>query len=372
MLHNDTPSVAEFSRLKHVRADACVSIYLKTTPITREIEASRINFGNLVKEALRQLEASRLEKRRIWRLQEQFEDLLADDEFWSYQAHSLAIFSTPELMRTYRLANRLTDMVEVSDRFHLKPLLRAITFPHSAYVVAISENSVRLIEVSPDLPAAEIKVANLPKDAASAVGKSTINDRSASRRIQGSEGQKVRLGQYIRKVDVALRPVLIHADAPIVLAATLPVESLFRALSALPVLPQTIAESPDNLSAADMARAARPILDAHYNSQIEEFHRLFDRRAGQNRATTDISDTARAATFGGVDSLLVDIDAVVDGFIDEESGAVTFDVKGDAINYGVVDEIARRALSSGARVLSVRQEDIPDQKPLAAILRYPL
>ena len=40
--------------------------------------------------------------------------------------------------------------------------------------------------------------------------------------------------------------------------------------------------------------------------------------------------------------------------------------------YGIVDEIARRALLTGARVLGVRQNDIPNGAPLAATLRYPV
>ena len=35
------------------------------------------------------------------------------------------MFATPDALRTFRLPNRLTTVVEVSDRYHLKPLLRA-------------------------------------------------------------------------------------------------------------------------------------------------------------------------------------------------------------------------------------------------------
>ena len=38
--------------------------------------------------------------------------------------------------------------------------------------------------------------------------------------------------------------------------------------------------------------------------------------------------------------------------------------------YSVVDEIARRALFTGARVLGARREELPDRGPLVAILRY--
>ena len=44
----------------------------------------------------------------------------------------------------------------------------------------------------------------------------------------------------------------------------------------------------------------------------------------------------------------------------------------DAANYGVVDEIARRVLLSGGRVLALRRDDIPEHGTVAAILRYPV
>ena len=64
------------------------------------------------------------------------EALIEDDGFWAEQAHSLAIFVTPERIRTFRLPNRLSSQAEVADRFHLKPLIRSVTFPHDAYVLA--------------------------------------------------------------------------------------------------------------------------------------------------------------------------------------------------------------------------------------------
>jgi hypothetical protein len=372
MLYLDIPTIHDIGALDLVRHEVCVSIYLRTTPVTQQIGESRINLGNLLKTATGQLEAAGIDKHRIGQLQQQVTELLDDDAFWTYQAHSLVILATPDLIRTYRLANRLTDMVEVSDRFHLQPLLRAVTFPHAAHVLALSENAVRLIEVSPDLPANLVKIADLPKDAASAVGKASINDRSASGRVQGAEGQKVRLAQYIRQIDAALRPILLHSGIPTVLAATQPLEALFRAISVIPVLPQTIAGSPDRLSEAELAAAARPVLDAHYAGQIAAFHERFERAAGASRATTDLSDAARAATFGGIETIAVNIDAVVNGLIDETTGAISFDAEGNASHYGLIDEIAGRALRSGAQVLAVRQADIPGGRELAAILRHPV
>ncbi len=372
MFYVDMPSAEEIGALNLARSDASISIYLPTTPLTRETEQSRIKLGNLVKKAVGQLEATGFDKRRLALVQEQFDDLLADDEFWNHQANSLAILATPESLRTYRMANKLNDIVEVSDRFHLKPLLRAVTFPHAAHVLALSENAVRLIEVTADLPAREIHVPDLPKDLPAVVGKATTKDYSGTGHRHGAQGHSSYLARYVRKINSVLRPVLMGSDRPLILATTKPLEALFRSMSAIPALSGTISGNPEHLSEADLATAARPVLDAHYAGQIQDFHHLFEERAGQNRATTDISDAARLATFGGIDRLLVDIDSVVDGFIDDETGEVTFGTQGDAVNYGVIDEIAGRALRTSAKVMAVRKADIPGGHDLAVISRYPI
>src|SRR5690625_4601302 len=148
MLYVDIPSRSEFSDLVSMRGGACVSIYLETTPVTRDTEASRIELGNLIREAERQLKEINFDKRRLAALTSELRNLVEDGTFWITQANSLAIFATPDRLRTYRLANKLVSMVQVADRFHLKPLFRAITFTHSAFVLALSENAVRPIELN--------------------------------------------------------------------------------------------------------------------------------------------------------------------------------------------------------------------------------
>ncbi len=371
MLWVDTPTQQDLSSLNAHRADACVSIYLPTTPLTQDIEASRIAFRNQAKAAAQQLQDSGFDKRRLAALLAPLDDLAEDDEFWRFQANSLAVLATPETMRTFRLANKLTAQTEVSDRFLLKPLLRAVTFPHQAFILALSENAVRLIEMASDLPPAPVRVPDLPKDAASAVGKSTLNDRAPVGRIQGAEGQKVRFAQYARKVDAAIRPILSGTDVPLILAGTGALPSIFAGLCSLPNLQrETVATSPDRMSEAELAQSARPILDAAYARAIEDFHALYRTRLGEGRATADLAAAARAATYGAIQSLLVDIDNVIPGTIDEETGTVHLAERADANSYGVVDEIAGRALNAGGKVLAVRKSDIPGGADLAAILRY--
>lgn len=369
ILPTDVPTRAQLERLLTAREPSSVSIYLPTSPSSRG-EAERIELKNLADETSRQLHQAGVHRNDVAAIEEELADLVDDDEFWLYQARSLAVFLTPSTSVTFRLPNKLTSVVEVSDRFHLKPLMRALTFPHTAFVLALSQGGVRLLEVAPDLEPARLAVPGLPRDVASAVGKSSIRDRAPSGRIQGSEGQKTRIRQYARQIDQALRPLLNGTDLPLVLAAAEPIDSIYRSVSSYPHLVEaTIPGNPEAHSDAELAESARGVLDDLYAAELRRVQETFALRVSQRRASGDIADVARAATYGLVDTVLVDIDEVVPGHVDE-SGAVTFDDADDAVNYGVVDEIARRVWLNGGRVLAVRRDDIPDKRSVAAILRY--
>jgi release factor family 11 len=371
-LHTDIPSRSEIEVLLTVRDPSCVSIYLPTSVITQEASAARIELKNLAATALRQLEAANVDTAAVTTVRTGLEDVVDDDDFWAAQAHSLAVFASAEGVRTFRLPNRLSSYVEVADRFYVKPLLRAVTFPQAAFVLALAAGSVRLVEVTREGPSFTVAVPGMPSDAASSVGKASIADRAPVRRIQGSEGQKVRLRQFARKVDQALRGVLTGFELPLILAATEPLNSIYRSLNSYPRLTEASIEgNPEGASDERLSAAARLVLDEVYAGELSAIQELFEVRFQQSRASTDVATVARAATRGAVDALLVDIDTELPGFVDEDTGAVTFGQE-NAISYGIVDETARRTLLSGGRVLAVRSEEVPHGGPLAAILRYAL
>lgn len=373
MLHVDIPTMPEIRALVASRGDAHVSFYLPTTPETQHVEVARTQLGNMLREAEAQLEAVDTPKRTIWPITELVTDLIEDEDFWQFQATGLAVLVTPERLRSYRLPTHLTAITQVSDRFHIKPLLRSVGTPQHGFVLALAENEIRLVEVFAEMPPRILRVPDMPRDAASAVGTANVNSRSASGRIQGGEGQKVRLRQYLRQVDSALRPVLAGRSEPLILAATDPLLSLFRGINSYPGLTEAAIEtSPVRLTPGELADAARPVMDDLHRQRIANVVQLFDTRAGQGRATSDIAQAARAATLGAVDTLLVDMDRVIPGTVDDTTGAVDFAQAASAASYGVVDEVAGRVLATGGEVLAVRADDLPGDAALAAVLRYPV
>jgi hypothetical protein len=392
MLYVDIPTAADISALATARGDACVSIYLRTTPLTQQAQADRTELKNLTRRAVEQAEQAGVGKQPRAAIAGELDDLVDDNEFWRFQAHSLAIFATPENVRTFRVPNALEPLVVVSDRFHVKPLLRSVSFPQSCYVLALAQKSVRLIEVSPDLPSAVIDMEELPANAGRAVRgagetvwpnsprprmRASAGPRGAggywpSGSIQTAEGQKGLLRQFARKVDRALRPLLTGSGIPLVLAATKPLASIYRSVNTYALLVEDVIEgSPQAMTEAQLGDRARAILDRIYRDELVVWRDRFETRSNQGRASTDLAHAARAATIGAVDSMLADIDEVVPGRIGED-GAVAFAEQSNASTYDLIDEIATRVITTGGRVIGVRKADIPQLAALAVILRYPV
>jgi hypothetical protein len=371
MLYVDIPTPAEVSSLLATRGDGCVSIYLQTTPLTQKIDAVRTRLKQLTGDAITQLTDGGATKRAVWPIEEQLHDLIDDEVFWRTQANSLALFITADSLRSYRLPSHLTETVQVADRFHLNPLLRVLSMPQHAFVLALAENEVRAIELLGDQPAQEIQVPNLPKDAASVAGTANVNSRSYSGRLGAGEGQKHHLRQYCRLIDAVLRGLLAGRSDPLIIAATNPLLSIYRSVNTYPHLAERAIEaSPIRLSPHELGVQARTIIDEINARMVADFGTLYATRENEGRATTQIALAARAATFGAVDTLLVDMDGVRPGRVDETTGEVTFETHESAHSYGVIDEIAGRVLAQGGKVLAVRRKDIPQEAELAAILRY--
>ena len=391
MLHIDIPTLAEFKTLAQVKGETCVSLYLPTSPLGESAQLNRTAFKDIAKEALSQLREAGTDKKKIADFEERFEHLAGPehdvqdedkirklqrakpdpiDEFWHYQANGLAVLATSGMMRTFRLPDRPKPLAEVADRLHLTPLIRAMTSPHDIFVLALAEESVRLVHAFVNFPPERLQVPDLPDSAEEATRRPSFHVRAPRRRLQNLEGEKVLLQQYVRKVEHAISSVLAERNAPLVLAAEEPLASMFRSVNTYPRLADEMIEgNPGLRTDGELEDAAIPILDRLYSRELKAVIALYD-ELKPRRATTDVSYAAHAATAGAVEQLLVDLDAVIPGLVSDVDGSVTYSASDDAETYSVVDEVARRALYTGARVMGARKEELPDRAPLTAILRY--
>jgi|GEM_PF-104080 len=351
-LYVDIPTPVQLGRLVEYREFPSMFTYLPTGRLKAEARVARTELKNLTEEPLERLRAAGEDARVVAELAGRLEDLDEDEEFWSYQADSLAVFVGPGNLRTFRLPNALEPIVVVSDRFHVKPLLRSVTFPQEGFVLALAEGSVRLLEFGPIGPPREVVLPDPPRDA--------LDPRS-------NKVVRARPGTYVDRIDQALRPVLDGSALRLILAATETIAALYRTLNTYPHLAEErIAGNAETVSDVEVVDSARTLLDDIYAGELAEVVALFQIRTSRGRSATDLSDIARLATLGAIDTLLVDIDITVLGSIAEDTGAVTFDEAGATsdeagLSHGVLDEAARRVLRNGGRVLAVRRGTSPTE-----------
>jgi release factor family 11 len=210
MLHIDIPTLAEFKALAQIKGETCVSVYLPISPLVENIRANRTAFKDLAKEALSQLREAGADKHKIAIFEERFEHLagvehdVQDEDkirklqrakpdpiesFWHCQANGLAVLATAGMMRTFRLPNSPKPLAEVAGRLHLTPLIRAMTSPHDVFVLALAEESVRLIHAFADFPPERLQIPDLPRNAEEATRRPSIHVRAPRGRLQNLEGE---------------------------------------------------------------------------------------------------------------------------------------------------------------------------------------
>jgi hypothetical protein len=365
----EIPSVDDLLKLSEERGPGCVSIYLATSPVAQQTLGAKIELKNALNDAERQLRDRGVPAPDVASLAQAVQSIIDDEEFWRNQSRSLAVFATPAGVRTFRLGVEVSPEVVACDRFRLGQLLQAVTFPQKAYVLALSEKTARLIEVGNGSPRT-VDVDGLPPDT-SVLGRLEVADKAAMPRPQGSTGGRIEQQKYCRLAQDAVLPVVSRDDAPLVLAAPEPIGPVYASISTYArFAPEVIEGNFDDGGNEQLAAKAEPILERMQAAQLDAWRNDFAQFENQGRATSDIAEAARAATYGAIESLMIDPCAKVYGRLADDDGSVQFGDAGTDGDYSLVDEIAARVLHSSGRVLAVHNAALPNGSPLAAILRY--
>ena len=161
-MHTDIPTRSTVERLLSAR-DASASRSTCRRAPHQDARASRIELKNLCRRGAGSSRRRAPTAAGIEAIREELDELVDDEEFWGSRRAASPCSPRRRALRTFRLPNRLPAVVEVADRSYVKPLLRAITFPQAAFVLALASGSVRLIEVLRDGPPFTVSVPGPPE-----------------------------------------------------------------------------------------------------------------------------------------------------------------------------------------------------------------
>src|SRR5687767_10454124 len=122
----------------------CVSLYMPIHRVGREQQQDPIRLKNLLAQAETKLLANGLRRPEIQELMRPAEELLWSKDFWQRPGDGLAIFLTNEFHKIYRLPVEFEEQLSIGTSFHFKPLIPCLGRGVRFYVLALSQNNIRL------------------------------------------------------------------------------------------------------------------------------------------------------------------------------------------------------------------------------------
>ncbi len=381
----DSITKTDLHKLLATADGPCLSIYMPTPHAGLDSFQNSTRLKSLLAEAEKRL-SERLGTAAVDAFLQPVRELVDDDSFWQTMSDGLVLFRSSQALRTWRLPRTFGNYVSVGERFYFKPLLPLIGSDGPYYLLAVSQNEVRLLTGSrwhlseshlDSLPASLVEALNYHRP------EGLCEVRTGNRSLPGKEGgvfhgqgastQHAKEDQlaYFRVIDRALHDFLRPGNAPLVFAGVGYLFPIYCHANTYPHLwKEPLAGNPQGVHAAELHRRATELLEPYWSRESNLDLERFRQALGSDRASSDLEEILRAAQEGRMEVLLLTLDASRWGRFDETSGHVEFTAAQRPGSEELLDLAAFATLSHGGRVQIVKPADLGDGRPASALLRY--
>jgi hypothetical protein len=146
-----------------------VSIYMPTFRAGADAQQGPSRLKNLIHEAETRLAESGVKSNSILKILGPVRDLLTDTFFWQNQSDGLAVFSSPQIFKYYRVPVQFKELVVAASRFNIKPLFPLITDNGRFYVLTVSQKEIKLLQCTRYLYREISLLEGMPKSLAEAM-----------------------------------------------------------------------------------------------------------------------------------------------------------------------------------------------------------
>ena len=368
------------------RQSPCISIFMPTH--RGGAEADPILWRKQLAKAEEQLLAAGLRTSEAQELLESGRRLLEDSSFWSHQCDGLAFFLAPQFVRVYRLPMTFEELVVVADRFHVKPLLPLLSGSGRFYVLALSQNGVRLLQgTRHSVSAVDLK--GLPRNLAEALH---VRDRDEAIEFHGLrpgsnatwgsvfhglggdfEEHKPDLLRYFQLIDRNLHPLLREERAPLVVAAVEYLLPIYRTANTYPhLLEKGLEGNPDRLSEKELHDRAWVLVQPHFEEAQQKAGAQYRQLAGTGRTASNLKEIVSAASRGQIETLFVARDQQCWGKFDPSTGQVDEHAREEPGDEDLLNVAALHTLRHGGTVYAVEPGQVPEGDLIAAVFCLPL
>jgi len=369
--------------LMEIHQGPCVSIFMPMHRSGAEIQQDPIRLKNLLQEAEELLIARGLRSQETKELLGPAEKFLQDSLFRHHQSDGLGMFLSPEVFRYYLLPFVFNELVIVTYRFHIRPLLPLLSGDGRYYILALSQNKVRLLQGT-HYSVNEVALADVPKDLAE-----TLRDDDSWKGLQmhsGIPGGKGKLSsvthgseadsqenikRYFRRIDKGLHELLKDERAPLVLAGVDYLHPIYKEVNAYPHLMEDgIGGNPEHLSDKELHGLAWTVVRPHFQKAQQEAVDRYKEFASSGKTSNRVRKTIPAAYHGRIELLFVVPDIQQWGTFDPSTDEIHLHKKEKTGDEDLLESAAIQTLLNGGTVYMVEPEKMPDDESLAAVFRY--
>lgn len=382
----DLLTKVELTKLLVPQRGPCISLFMPTH--RGGSEQDPIRGKNLLRSAEEKLIAAHLRGPDARHLLAPAHRLFEDASFWTNQSDGLACFLAPDVVQLYRLPFAFPEMAVVASHFHLKLLLPLLTGDGRFYVLAISQNHVRLLQgTAHGIERVDLK--GVPTSLSQAM---QFHDRDEplnfhtrpvgglGRWAQIFHGQGVGIDdfkddllRYFQQIDRGLHDLLRTERVPLILASVEYLWPLYRKANTYPHLGERgIPGSPDRLSDKELHEQGWAIVQPQFQETQRNAAALYQQLAGTGRTTNDISEAVNAACQGRLEILFVALGKEQWGTYKPSGGGITVHEKAEPGDEDLLNVAAMHTFLRGGAVFVVPTEDVPGGGLLAGIYWLPL
>ena len=365
----------------------CASIFLPTHRAGAETRQDPIRLKNLLGETRERLVARGLRTTEADEILEPAQGLLENTLFWGHQGDGLALFLSPGEFRTYRLPLSFEEIAVVADRYHLKPLLPLLAGDGRFYVLALSQNEVRLLGASRySVDEVELRE-EVPRNLADALkfddpekqlqyhtgaGGGGEGGRAAVFHGHGAQDDsKDDILRYFRKIDRGLGDVFRGREAPLVVAGVDYLLPIYREANTYPgLVEEGPTGNPEELSAQELHERAWEIMGPRFSEARREAAERYAELAGTGRTSADPREVVPAAYYGRVDTLFVASGVRRWGAFDPGTGEVDLHDEPEAGDGDLLDFAAVQTVLNGGTAYVTDPEKVPGGADAACVFRY--
>ena len=367
-----------------------VSLFLPTKMVGRETLQNPIMMKNLLAQALAKLDASGIPRSEADVLLGPAMDLLENFAFWQHQEHGLAVFISADGMKSFKLPIPVAELAVVGEGFHITPLLvlQDMNAPFVVLTATADETHVyqatrfamTAVDID-DLPVS-LKAMDLPLDYESPLQSggygrpNTGGQNMPKTQVYGDspeEWRKGRLIEYVRRIAASLAAYLAGQPKDVVVIADAELGGhLARAEALSAVIAGFVEVNPASQDSASLHAAACKVMQPIHAKPLDEALERLDAMLGCKDATgsTDPVALIAAAHTGQVDILFVAEGASLSGTFDAETGATMVVEDGAVGARDLINLMAQLSLRNGGVVTVLAPDRLPDDRVMAAILRY--